>query len=575
MKCIYVLGVILTLFSSGMALEREAFTITSYDLNLHLDPQQQRLGVRGQITLRNDSAQPQRVVALQISSSLNWRSIRFVRNTEPQMSADSPDFGQSVQFIRQPFTSDIDHTGELSEAIVTLPSEVASRNSVVLAISYEGVILLDATRLTRVGTPERVARHSDWDQIGKTFTAVRGVGYVTWYPVAMESQNLSEGTAMFAALGKWKARHANSKMALHVELVTNAPDTPRLLVNGKNCAASEDTSNGFAVLNGCAFDHVGWQNPTLVVGNFQETIAGPVRIHSAAEDDSVAREFAKNEERVAYMNQDWFGAPKHNLDVIDLADPEAAPFEAGSWLLLPLAKHNPSVEQTLLVHQFTHVSLESPRLWIYEGTAHFAQALAAEKDGRDAALESLAPHRDAVMQSEKQPGEALFEATEEVVYRSKAALVWWMLRDMVGDAALKRVFHAYRAEDDQSPDYLLHLIATESKRDLGWFFHDWIDTDAGLPNLQINSANARHTTGTNFVTAVTVANSGNAGVEVPVTIHTLAGDFTQRLEVRGKASAVTRIATPAEPVEVVVNDGSVPEAAASGHRLKIGNDGEK
>ena len=57
------------------ALNREAFTITRYDLDARLDPGQQRLGARGKITLRNDSAQPQKVVALQISSSLDWRSI--------------------------------------------------------------------------------------------------------------------------------------------------------------------------------------------------------------------------------------------------------------------------------------------------------------------------------------------------------------------------------------------------------------------------------------------------------------------------------------------------------------------
>ncbi len=43
---------------------------------LRLEPEQQRLGARGKITMRNDSTEPQKVVALQISSSLNWRAIR-------------------------------------------------------------------------------------------------------------------------------------------------------------------------------------------------------------------------------------------------------------------------------------------------------------------------------------------------------------------------------------------------------------------------------------------------------------------------------------------------------------------
>jgi hypothetical protein len=45
-------------------------------LNVRVEPEQQRLGVRGKITLRNDSATPQKIAVLQISSSLDWRSIR-------------------------------------------------------------------------------------------------------------------------------------------------------------------------------------------------------------------------------------------------------------------------------------------------------------------------------------------------------------------------------------------------------------------------------------------------------------------------------------------------------------------
>ena len=126
-----------------LALDREAFTFTNYDLNLQVDPSQHRLGVRGKITLRNDSSDPQKIAVLQISSSLDWRSIKVG--------------DKAVQFVTQPYTSDIDHTGALSEAIVTLPQAVAPKASIELEIAYEGVILLDATRLTRIGTPEDAA----------------------------------------------------------------------------------------------------------------------------------------------------------------------------------------------------------------------------------------------------------------------------------------------------------------------------------------------------------------------------------------------------------------------------------
>src|SRR5215471_15914522 len=122
------LCVLCVLCGSGFAfsLDREAFTITKYDLEVRIEPEQQRLGARGKITLRNDSAQAQKVVALQISSSLSWRSIRVD--------------GKPVQFLSQPYESDIDHTGALSEAVVTLPAEVKPKDSVEIEIGYEGVI---------------------------------------------------------------------------------------------------------------------------------------------------------------------------------------------------------------------------------------------------------------------------------------------------------------------------------------------------------------------------------------------------------------------------------------------------
>src|ERR1039458_184969 len=74
MRLLGLLGLLCSLIVPATALNREAFTITRYALEVRLEPQQQRLGARGKITLRNDSGQPQKVAALQISSSLNWRS---------------------------------------------------------------------------------------------------------------------------------------------------------------------------------------------------------------------------------------------------------------------------------------------------------------------------------------------------------------------------------------------------------------------------------------------------------------------------------------------------------------------
>lgn len=575
-KLSVVLGTLLAFLSSASALDREAFTFTRYDLKVRIEPEQHRLGVRGRITLRNDSAEPQHIAALQISSTLNWRSIRAVAEPSPKASEELKQI--PLQFVTQPFASDIDHTSDLSEAIVTLPREIAPKESVTMEIGYEGVVLLDATRLTRIGTPSAVARHNDWDQIGTSFTAIRGFGYVAWYPVAMEAQSLADGDAMFVALEKWKARHAESTMNLEVELVASATEVPFVVqTNAQGCLEQkEPAGNTDQFTLTCTFDALGFAEPTLIAGPFHEESSTTLRLRYLPEHATEAAEFIKTAEGVAPLVQDWFGTPKIKADVVELADPDAAPFEAGEMLLLPIAKDDPKLVQLLQAHQLTHAAFSSSHAWIREGAAYFTQALAREKqNGREAAVDYMERHRAAVLQMEKAaaaPGESLVTATSGGYYRSKAALVWWMLRDMLDDATLKRAIRAYDAGADRDPSYFEHVLEKESKRDLTWFFHDWVYTDAGLPDFRVESANARQGTGSNFVTAATIENTGTAGAEVPVTIRTNEGDFTQRLEVRGRSKAVIRIATPSLPVEVVVNDGSIPELDMSNNRLQIGKD---
>src|SRR5271167_4113139 len=163
MKLLFVVCILAASVANCLAIDREAFSFTKYDLDVRLEPEQQRLAVRGKITLRNDSTIPQKALALQISSTLDWRSIQVQ--------------GKAAPFVSQPYASDIDHTGAVSEAIVSLVQGVPTKGSVEIEIGYEGLIKRDATRFTRIGLPDNMAKHLSWDAIGKIFTAVRGVGY--------------------------------------------------------------------------------------------------------------------------------------------------------------------------------------------------------------------------------------------------------------------------------------------------------------------------------------------------------------------------------------------------------------
>lgn len=553
------------LLVSAFALDREAFTFTNYDLGINVEPEQQRLAVRGKITLRNDSNTPQNHLALQISSSLGWRSIQFE--------------GKQVQFVSQPYTSDIDHTGVLSEAIVTLPKEIPPKGIVELEIGYEGTIPLDTTRLTRIGMPKEKAKHIDWDQIGKSFTAVRGVGYVAWYPVAMESANLSEGNSLFEELGRWKMREAESEMKL--TLTHSGENTPLLLLcNGKGGSGGyERISREYALETECTYSPLALTVPLFVIGEYEGLDKPPVNASYLPDHKSGAENYALAAQLAAPLVTEWFGPSKATAEVraevVDLADPEAAPYESGTMLLTPLQSTDSRLYQLSAVYQLTHAAFPSPRPWISEGLAHFAQALFREQqDGRKAALEFMDLHRAALADAEKMAAngktdESLLNTSTEEFYRSKAMYVWWMLRDVVGEESLKKALAAYRPEQDKDPSYMQHQLQTQSKKDLQWFFDDWVYHDRGLPDFRIESAFSRAPSNGVQLVIVSIENLGNAGAEVPVTLRMKEGSITKRLEVRGQSKVTFRMEAISMPEEIVVNDSSVPESSLSNNAYKI------
>jgi aminopeptidase N len=232
-----------------------------------------------------------------------------------------------------------------------------------------------------------------------------------------------------------------------------------------------------------------------------------------------------------------------------------------------------------LVHELVHSAFSSPRPWIHEGLAHFAEAMYREQkqDGRAAAIDFLNLHRTAFVEAEKDVaaspqknlGQPLATTYDESYYRSKAVYVWWMLHDMIGDDALKHSIHRYHAADDKDPKYVEQLVAANAKRDLSWFFDDWVYHDRGLPDFRVLAAHPSNTTRGTTMVAVTIGNLGAAGAEVPITIRFAGGEITRRIEVRSKSNATTRVEVPGSPTEVVVNDGSVPETDLTNNVFKI------
>jgi aminopeptidase N len=163
----------------------------------------------------------------------------------------------------------------------------------------------------------------------------------------------------------------------------------------------------------------------------------------------------------------------------------------------------------------------------------------------------------------------LTQATDPTYYSIKAMFVWWMLRDMVGDQPLQRAIQSYRPDQDKEPSYFQQLLQAQSKRDLEWFFDDWVYRDRGLPDFRIATAFVRAMLSDNISVTVTVENLGDVAAEVPVTVHTDKGDATQRVLVKGKSKAVQRFQVISQPTVAVVNDGSVPEIDLANNHYKF------
>jgi hypothetical protein len=569
MKSLRVLCVLCGLLVQAHAIDREAFTVTRYNLDVRIEPEQQRLAVRGKITVRNDSASPQKILSLQISSSLDWMAIQLE--------------GKPAQFVSQPYTSDIDHTGALSEALVTLPQAIPPKGEVELDIGYEGVIPVDATRLTRIGMPAEVARHSDWDQIAKSFSAVRGIGYVAWYPIAIESANLSDGNSVAETVARWKAREQQADMK--IKMIHSGEGTPlALLCNGKaGGRAEERMGRAYGIENECDFQPLGEIVPLFVIGPSEGLDQPPVNISYLPDHKAAAQTYASAVRIAAPFVTEWFGTLKGpaetRTEIVELSDPEASPYEGGRLLLTPLNSDS-KLAQLAAVHQLTHGAFPSPRPWIYEGLAHFAQAVYREQESsRQTALDYMGSHLEALAEAEKaldrkrsqntEGGESLINTSIEDLYRSKALYVWWMLRDMVGDDALKKALAAYHPDADTAPSYMQQLIEEQTKSDLGWFFDDWVYRDRGLPDFKVAAVYPWEPSRNAYVVTVTVENLGSAGAEVPLTLKMAEGQTTKRLLVGGKSKAIIRIEANSAPREIVVNDGSVPESDQSNNVYKI------
>ena len=568
--------------------ERSALTFTAYDLDVHLTPASAAISVRAGLTVRNDGPAPLARLVLQISSALHWDALS-TRSLPSSPTAPLP-------FATHLIDTDADHTGKMTEAVVTLPHPLAPGASLSLIALYSGAIPPSAERLTRIGAPDDQALAADWDSISPPLTALRGFGNVLWLPASAPPVFLGDGARLFQSVGNSRLRNsaATVRLRLAVEYTGDPPDAAFFCGLRQPLAAISDNANLPAAESpGVAtalFDAqpLGFRTPSLFVTDRPPSQTGtpsnPTLIAAVTDHYDALPAYSAAAALVEPLLTDWLGP--NPLTSLTILDHPGQPFEDDALLVRPMRAAEPATLAPALAHSLTHVWIHSTHPWIDEGLAQFLSLLWTERTaGRAAALAELqdAARPLALIEPElpdstvSPAGSSLAAATGDIFYRTKAAAVWWMLRSIVGDDALKQTLQAYRldaARLDRDPAGLQRTLEKTSNKDLRWFFDDWVYRDRGLPDLSIVSVTpsqleSRAGLPAGWLIAVEVRNDGYAAAEVPVTVRSSTASETQRLRIPGRSSASTRIVFAGTPAEVEVNDGGVPETQTSLHTRQL------
>jgi hypothetical protein len=425
------------------------------------------------------------------------------------------------------------------------------------------------------------------------FTGLRGFGNVAWYPVTAVPVILGDGARLFDEIGEHKLRIAGARFRLRLTFEFPHGQAPTVaLVNGHPAPFTvTDTEGAGLDVPGVATADtgssiLGFEAPSLFIAKRTPHPATNTTIWTQPENDLAAADWAAATAAVTPFLQGWLGQrPRAQLTLLDPPDAQDAPFETGALLVTAIRQASPEQLDGILAHALTHSWMQSPRAWLSEGVAHFMGTLWIEKQrGREQALESLESNRPALALAEPESpgqsaGQPVADAISPIYFRTKATYILWMLRDVAGDATLSAALRAYDPAQDYAKDSgrssIERLLEQAGARhELRWFFADWVDADKGLPDLTIDSAFPSSPSPGSWLVAVNISNSGYASAEVPVTVRSDSNSTTQRVLVPARSKATQRIVILGRPIEVQLNDGTIPETQASVHITKLADAAE-
>ncbi len=408
--------------------ERSAVFFTAYDLDARIVPASSQLAMRARVTLRNDGTVPLNRVALQISSTLQWESASLVgeKGSEP------------LDLTQHLLDSDVDHTGKVNEAILTLRQPLAPGKSLQLDTFYAGAITASGGRLERIGATHAQALSTDWDEITADATALRGFGSVLWYPSASPQLFLGDGAQLFDAIGASKLRESTATVRLRLSVEYKGDPPVAAYFCGRRVALKAISDNSEAPISSgagvataeFAAEPLGFRDASLFLVDRAESLIAPLPSYVApvsdqavpepapattpstssssssssssaesaavgtpmlaveSDDDAALPSLALAAEQDVPLLQEWLGPEP--LSALSILDRSGQPFEDGPLLVAPAGSLAAASAGQALVHSLTHAWVQTGRPWMDEGLAQFFALLWTERQqGREAAMSQL------------------------------------------------------------------------------------------------------------------------------------------------------------------------------------------
>lgn len=263
----------------------------------------------------------------------------------------------------------------------------------------------------------------------------------------------------------------------------------------------------------------------------------------------------------------WIGAyPYTEFSVVSSPTPTGFGMPTLTYLGIDVLRL-PFIRATSLGHEVLHnwwgsgVAVDYARgNWAEGLTTFMADYRYREEQGTEAAREMrLEWLRDfaAVPPAEDRPLAgfvARYHGASQIVGYHKAAMVFFMLRELIGEAAFDAgIREFWRAQRSRTASWrdLQHAFEQASGRDLSAYFAQWLER-AGAPALRIAGARAARSGDAWRITATLAQDAPAYRLRVPLVVHSASGSRSQSADMDGPRQSFV-LETSERPVALVLD----------------------